>query len=857
MAKLYPPNIEGTIPAFTGTTLVVPFSMNRAVGASEVKGLSLKVKKVNTTEIILTKETTRFDAYSNFMAYFDLEPSEQELFNIGQYYRVQLAYIDSTNTIGYYSTVGVIKYTSKPIVTLVDLDDKNPNIHLYDYIGSYVQEEDPTEKLYSSQLILRDSEDNIVYDSGIVIHTVLNDTTPNEGLEYFYIPRDLDPKTIYKIKYYITTINGLEASSITYRIIQKENDNLLYDTASKLDIKAVNNFETGSVEVKFAPKVGENIEIISGTYVISRAEAKEPLEWKKIRDIGLKAQPLNKINIADRTVEQGKEYYYALQQYNNYGIYTARNISNKVMADFEDTFLLDGKRQLKIRFNPKVSSMKNNILETKVNTIGSKYPFITRNGRVNHKEFSLSGLISYQMDDNREFYSWEDLGIEQNITDLITENIKAERVFKLEVLEWLTNPEPKILKTPVEGNYIVKLMGVSLSPNDTLGRMLHTFSCTASEIAPFEYTYLNSMNFINTTLNPEDTIVSKWQTISLTEKDEDGNIIYKTGELLPDGVTINSIRITDMMPGSCVIIDGEPIYIGATHAYFAEVTNPVSSIVIPEGSQYSGTIIYEYKDRLSTKLDNILSITLNEIPCRQFIGNSYWKDSYADIMRAITDTKVESVNILLANFFKRGIHKIYAQKRGNTPTLKMQYYMEGDNLNHPIDLKDLEQLSLYQIYWSSVGYNIKDVDGEIYYFNDKEEFLPYTETYYDPASNKLIEDSYDIFDINVNGDQHVNLQETEELNLKDIDFSYLSIGDGILAELTYLEQVTTFSFEEENAEIVKLKAIYLLSLSEYWKYITSPTINPNNQYTLERVKSDYKNLVDALEKVIIEDLTRG
>ena len=183
--------------------------------------------------------------------------------------------------------------------------------------------------------------------------------------------------------------------------------------------------------------------------------------------------------------------------------------------------------------------------------------------------------------------------------------------------------------------------------------------------------------------------------------------------------------------------------------------------------------------------------------------------------------------------------------------------MEGDNLNHPIDLKDLEQLSIYQIYWSSVGYNIKDVDGEIYYFNDEEEFLPYTETYYDPASNKLIEDSYDIFDINVNGSEHINLQETEELNLKDIEFSYLSIGDGILAELTYLEQISTYSFEETNPEIVKLKARYLLSLSRYWQYVKNPEIDENNEYTLERVKSDYKNLVDALEKVIIEDLTRG
>jgi hypothetical protein len=37
MAKLYPPNIEGTIPAFATTngttTLVVPFSLNKAVSA--------------------------------------------------------------------------------------------------------------------------------------------------------------------------------------------------------------------------------------------------------------------------------------------------------------------------------------------------------------------------------------------------------------------------------------------------------------------------------------------------------------------------------------------------------------------------------------------------------------------------------------------------------------------------------------------------------------------------------------------------------------------------------------------------------------------------------------------------------
>ena len=40
------------------------------------------------------------------------------------------------------------------------------------------------------------------------------------------------------------------------------------------------------------------------------------------------------------------------------------------MADYEDAFLTDGDRQLKIKYNPKVSTFKPTILETKVDTLG-------------------------------------------------------------------------------------------------------------------------------------------------------------------------------------------------------------------------------------------------------------------------------------------------------------------------------------------------------------------------------------------------------------------------------------------------------------------------------------------------------
>ena len=57
-----------------------------------------------------------------------------------------------------------------------------------------------------------------------------------------------------------------------------------------------------------------------------------------------------------------------------------------------------------------------------------------------------------------------------------------ERKFKMEVLNWLNNGEPKLFRSPSEGIFLVRLLNVSLSPVDSLGRMLHSFSATAYEI---------------------------------------------------------------------------------------------------------------------------------------------------------------------------------------------------------------------------------------------------------------------------------------------------------------------------------------------------------------------------------------
>ena len=72
-------------------------------------------------------------------------------------------------------------------------------------------------------------------------------------------------------------------------------------------------------------------------------------------------------------------------------------------------------------------------------------------------------------------------------TDPTKYNIKNERIFKLKVLEWLTDGKPKIFRSSTEGNYSDRLLNCSLTPMDQLGRMLHSFSCTAYEVAEFTY----------------------------------------------------------------------------------------------------------------------------------------------------------------------------------------------------------------------------------------------------------------------------------------------------------------------------------------------------------------------------------
>jgi hypothetical protein len=124
-------------------------------------------------------------------------------------------------------------------------------------------------------------------------------------------------------------------------------------------------------------------------------------------------------------------------------------------------------------------------------------------------------LVTYFTDNDEFFFKKKDVGFAgwENTTDIIDSNIYLERQFKLSVLNWLNDGKIKMFKSPQEGNYIVRISNVTLTPNDSLSRMLHTFNCTATEMADFTNDNLEKYDLIHTTIEPR--IDLKWRSVNL------------------------------------------------------------------------------------------------------------------------------------------------------------------------------------------------------------------------------------------------------------------------------------------------------------------------------------------------------
>jgi hypothetical protein len=378
VTRLYPPNIAGTLPSFYGTAeLAVPFSMNVLVAKDQVSSFKLKIRTASADILLAELPSDSIDFPAGKVT-FNISNIHERLIR-GNFYKIQIAYVGNDNVIGYYSTTAVIKYTNEPEVSIAGLSDSVTNTLMSQKFAGRYYNEDTTEVVYKYRFVVTAADGTEIENSGWILRS------PGDMNEYT-VKADLG-HSICKVSYEIITNNQLVASSPAYFIMIAANTGT---PKFNLQIKNV-DYENGAVNV-YAK--GNNLK---GGYILSRAASTNDYHtWDTINAFTVNDELL----YTDYTVAAGVSYKYSLQK-SDYS--EPKSISPIVTPYFEHLFLFDGTRQLKVSFNPKVSSFKPVLQESLKTTLGNKYPFVLRNGAVNYKELSLSGLISYLTDNDELF----------------------------------------------------------------------------------------------------------------------------------------------------------------------------------------------------------------------------------------------------------------------------------------------------------------------------------------------------------------------------------------------------------------------------------------------------------------------
>lgn len=491
---IYPPLVGNETIACTTNSITVPFGQNAAVGIDEVEGFSLQIKEYNSATALGTVTTQneynskgelttaanfKYDASTqNGTVTFDIS---QLSLSTGVYYKMQLGYLDEDsldsdedNPICYaYSIVFLTKVVeAAEAMSVNDWFDGSTNEAVRSYAGRY-KSFSTTEPPYSYKFDIY-LNDELIETSGEQLAKA--DTAVDGNYTFLFKPEvELEQYKPYTLMYTVRTVNGFEEKR-TYTIIRYA------EPQAKLNEKITAEVDSsqGVVFLTLNNKSGE-----SSLLEFVRKESGTS-KWEVIVEEYPLYSFMTAINYIDHTVKQGSTYTYGYREKAG-DIYSAVSGTVEVSVDFEHMILEDSERSLVIKYNPKVSSFKTTILEQKQDTIGSRFPHILRNGNVAYKEIPIQGLISYLLDNEDEYF------------DIYSkENIAKEREYKLKLLDWLNNGKPKLFRSPQEGNYIVQITNVSLSPEDNLGRLLHNFSCTAYEIAEYSIANLREKGLFGT-----------------------------------------------------------------------------------------------------------------------------------------------------------------------------------------------------------------------------------------------------------------------------------------------------------------------------------------------------------------------
>lgn len=527
--NLYPPVLETYMPAFlVGSGNVqknicrVYFSISLYNSLSDIKNAQVTVANQNTNlsvlnkskypcEIMLTDIKTDLTRTSDDKYYIEIKPSDiEEGFQINQYYKVQIRFtatgaanvdltppqaIDSwlaanLSNFSEWSTVCLVRGISVPSLNIsgfdISADTTLWSLNNVEVVGKLTYADSAeTDTLKSYQIKLYNINNQLLSDSGIIYSNAYSNINEfNYTFEYAFN----EGESYYFIFEYETANMYTESNTYEFMVIQEGADKLEATLTATLD-----NIN-GCIALHIESDIGQ--ESFVGNITIRRTSSESNFTiWEDVHTESFEENSKLDYTWYDYTIKSGVYYKYIAQRRSSIG---NRGIAihaegEPFMMLFDDMYLTGGDGQLNIRFDPSVSSFKRTVSESRTDTIGSKYPYIKRNGYVEYRQFPIGGTITHLMDPSHLITSREE--IFRDSLDNYTEfnknkNIRIddfndwtyEREFREKVMDFLYANKVRLFRSATEGNILVKIMDINLTPNSTLGRRIYSFTATAYEV---------------------------------------------------------------------------------------------------------------------------------------------------------------------------------------------------------------------------------------------------------------------------------------------------------------------------------------------------------------------------------------
>ena len=468
VSNLYPPIVDDTLSSIIYNSDIYRFYFNFPFYTSlhdiDYIQISLVNQKTNisilkgdTGIVIIGKNEIQKSENDDFSYYIDLDREKyingQLLLNT--FYKMQLRfgtfingneeisqnnflwlekhknYCSEWSKVCLIKGIGTIKVNINEFLSLQEKAQGNLTFtdSLSQITGKIIFEQGQIEYLKNYNIKILDNNESLIFQSGQIYTDSYN---PNEF--YYELNTVLDEGEQYIFIFTYTTSNGY-SDSVNYNFIIVASGG---ETLKSTYIIAQPNEEYGRMQITIDSDSGTRF---VGNITIRRTSSES--NFSKWEDVHTFYYPYNNpLNYVwyDYTIKSGVWYKYAGQKRDSLGnrgvifdswkSYNAttnpKNLINKpVMCVLDDIFLTKENCQLKIKFNPSLNEFKYNITESQAVTIGSKYPYIRRNGANYFRTFPIGGLISSLID----MSSWYNPHLEskyENVTIPLENNAKLD-----------------------------------------------------------------------------------------------------------------------------------------------------------------------------------------------------------------------------------------------------------------------------------------------------------------------------------------------------------------------------------------------------------------------------------------------